>query len=118
MGKGGGKSAARGGGGSGASTNVDERVRSSRDYVGQREVESQIEDQLNYSLSSGEEDARVDSFRIISNPGNGRTGDVEAQYHVDVRVPVGRDPETGVMEYDYDTEYRSETFQVVLRNRR
>ena len=103
-------------GGGGGSQSLEDRLMMSGEYVGSREVERQIEDELNYRLAEGEEYAHVDSFRIISNPGDGRTGDVEAQYHVGVRIPLGRDPETGDMEYEYDTEYRSSTFQVVLRN--
>ncbi len=106
--------------GSGSTSNqsVDERVRSSREYVGQQEVENQIDDYIRYNLGDGETSAGVDSFRIISNPGDGEFGDVEAQYHVNVRIPIGYDDETGRMEYETDTEYRSETFQVRLRNRR
>ena len=109
-----------GGGGGGGRINqniesLEERLIASGQYVGAREVERQIEDELNRFLAEGEEDARVDSFRIISNPGDGRMGDVEAEYHVDLRIPVGRDPETGDMEYEYETEYRTDTFQVVLR---
>ena len=68
-------------------------------------------------IGSGEEYADVESFKIVSNPGNGKTGDVEAEYSVSQRIPVGYDPETGRTEYDYDTEYRKGTFQVKLKNR-
>ena len=94
---------------------VDGLIRNSEDYVGDHSIERQIRDILNYHLGEGEQYADVDSFDIISNPGNGDFGDVEAQYHVNVKIPVGRDPETGQMEYEYDTEYRSDVFQVVLR---
>ena len=113
----------RGGGGSGgarggrAGGSMDSKVRSSEDYVGDRSVEKQINEQLRYSLGSGEQYADVESFKIVSNPGNGQTGDVEAEYSVSMKIPVGYDYETGQTEYEYDTEYRRGTFQVKLKNK-
>ena len=104
-----------GAGGSKATQSVEERVINSKRYIGQSAVESQIEDELNHNLGAGEEYAQVDSFKIVSNPGDGDFGDVEAEYHVNTRTPIGRDPETGDMEYEYDTEYRKDTFQVKLK---
>lgn len=112
---GGGSGGARGGGRAGGS--VDSKVRSSEDYVGDRSVEKQINEQLRYSLGSGEQYADVESFKVVSNPGNGQTGDVEAEYSVSMRIPVGYDYETGQTEYEYDTEYRRGTFQVKLKNK-
>lgn len=113
----------RGSGGSGGARgkrggSVDNKVRSSADYVGDRSVERQINEQLNHSLGSGEEYADVESFKIISNPGNGQTGDVEAEYRVGLKIPVGYDYEIGQTEYEYDTEYRTQTFQIKLRNKK
>lgn len=108
-----GSSSGKGSGG----RSIDSSVRSSKDYVGDKSVEKQINEQLRYNLGSGEEYADVESFKIVSNPGNGKTGDVEAEYSVSQRIPVGYDLETGRTEYDYDTEYRRGTFQVKLKNR-
>lgn len=110
-----GSGGSRGGGRAGGS--VDDKVRSSKDYVGDRSVEKQINEQLRYSLGSGEQYADVESFKIVSNPGNGQTGDVEAEYSVSMKIPVGYDYETGQTEYEYDTEYRRGTFQVKLKNK-
>lgn len=113
---GGGSGGARGGRAGGGS--IDSKVRSSEDYVGDRSVERQINEQLQYSLGGGEESAYVESFKIISNPGNGQTGDVEAEYRVGLKIPVGYDYETGQTEYEYGTEYRTQTFQIKLRNKK
>lgn len=110
-----GSGGSRGGGRAGGS--VDDKIRSSEDYVGDRSVEKQINEQLRYSLGSGEQYADVESFKIVSNPGNGQTGDVEAEYSVSMKIPVGYDYETGQTEYEYDTEYRRGTFQVKLKNK-
>ena len=110
-----GSGGSRGGGRAGGS--VDDKVRSSKDYVGDRSVENQINEQLRYSLGGNEEYADVESFKIVSNPGNGNTGDVEAEYRVSMKIPVGYDYETGQTEYEYDTEYRRGTFQVKLKNK-
>lgn len=110
-----GSGGSRGGGRAGGS--VDDKVRSSEDYVGDRSVEKQINEQLRYNLGSGEQYADVESFKIVSNPGNGQTGDVEAEYSVSMKIPVGYDYETGQTEYEYDTEYRRGTFQVKLKNK-
>ena len=100
--------------------NVDEEVRLSSDYVGQREVENQINEQLRYNLGDGEEYASVASFRIISNPGGGEMGDVEATYQVTVRIPYEEYDSDGYSQTYYDTEYeyRTDTFQVRLKRRR
>lgn len=111
-----GASSKKAGAGSGKATQqVEERVINSGRFIGQSAVESQIEDELNHNLGDGEEYAQVDSFKIVSNPGDGDFGDVEAEYHVNVRIELGRNPETGDMEYEYDTEYRKDTFQVKLK---
>lgn len=99
---------------------IDEQVRQSPDYIGQREIENQINEQIRYSLDYDEEYASVDSFRIISNPGGGELGDVEATYQVTLRIPYTETDADGYSQTYYDTEYeyRTDTFQVILKRRR
>ena len=87
----------------------------SPDFVGDRSLREQANDFLRHHLGENESYADVESYEIISNPGNGYMGDVEVEYSVDVRIPVGRDPETGREEYETDTEYRKTTLQLRLR---
>lgn len=104
---------------SGTTNFSEDTIINSRDYIGQREIENQINEQLQYNLGDGEEYATVESFRIISNPGNGEFGDVEAEYRVTVRIPYDEYDSDGYRTTSYDTEYeyRTDVFQVRLRRR-
>ena len=100
-------------------SSIQEQVSSSPDYVGDRSVEEQIDDQLRYNLPMGAEYARVDSFTIVSNPGGGEFGDVEAQYTVEYSIPVTQTDADGYTWTDYERESETvySTFQVRLKNR-
>ncbi len=81
-------------------------------FVGEKEVEEQAYDQLKYNLAYYETHLSVTSFRIVQYPTDGGLADVDVEYDVDVKIPVGRDIETGRTEYEYETEGRKETLQL------
>lgn len=60
-------------------------------------AKKRAEDVLNHRLGEGENYRRVESV--------GLSGKVN--YKTDIRVPVYTDPDTGVTEYDTETEYNS-----------
>ena len=69
----------------GNSLSISERVQSSPDYVGQRNIEDQVSEQIRYGmLGDGETLVAVNSVTIESNPGDGKMGDVTAEYQVRV----------------------------------
>ena len=117
---------ARGGAGNATNAAIDwnnpEQVRqnllSSGDYIGDSEVKREVEDWLNHNLSRYESSASVDEIRVISNPGGREFGDVEVDYTVIERVPVGRDPDTGLQDFDFERASYTETFHMRLRRPR
>ena len=106
---------------SGRSGGMNDAIRKRADYVGDDEVVRQINDQLRHGLGTNGEYASVDpdSIRITSDArrNNQGFGTVSADYEVNLRIPVGVDPETGRIEVEYDTEYRSREFNVRLLRR-
>lgn len=93
-----------------------ENVTASRNFVGSSNLERQARDYLNHHLGYGEEYADVKDFHIAQNPTENGLADVDVEYEVRVRIPVGRDPETGVEEYEDDYEYRTKTLQLKVLN--
>lgn len=63
----------------------------------EKSAKKRAEDMLNHRLGEGENYRRVESV--------GLSGKVN--YKTDIRVPVYTDPDTGVTEYDTETEYNS-----------
>lgn len=103
-----------------SSLSVSERVQMSPDYIGQRNIEDQVSEQIRYGmLGEGEDLVAVNSVTIDTNPGDGEMGDVTAEYQV--RVDTSYD-ETDADGYTYivrdsEYEYRTDTFQVRLKRR-
>lgn len=92
-------------------SNADTLTRSRSDYVGDANVEMQVDDYLNHHLEENEESRSVDSFEIIQNPTNSGMADVDVNYSSDIRIPF-TDNETGETYYEYDTEYHTTTLQL------
>ena len=67
---------------------------------------AKAENYLNYHLGSGETGVKVTSLETTKD------GKVKVNYDVDVKISVGVDSETGQTEYEYDTEARSETYDL------
>lgn len=103
-----------------ASMSISERVQMSPDYVGQRNIEDQVSEQIRYGmLGDGEDLVAVNSITIETNPGDGEVGDVTAEYQVRVDTSyedVDADGYTYTV-HDHEYEYRTDTFQVVLKRR-
>ena len=99
---------------------LDDSIRASRDYIGSTNVESQISEQIRYGmLGEGEDLVAINSFTIDTNPGNGDVGNVTAEYQVRVDTSYD-DYDSDGERYtvrDSETEYRTDTFQVVLKKR-
>ena len=84
----------------GHSTSSGRDAQSTATLAGQRTaLMSAARDYMNYNLDPGMESARVLNVTDL------RTGKVRIDYSAEMRVPVGRDPETGREEYEYETEY-------------
>lgn len=94
-------------------------IRAQSDYVGDRNIENQVNDILRHNLGENEEWAEITDFRIVSNPGGGRVGDVEADYDVTIRTSYPEYNSDGTREevFEEETERRTDIFQVVLRER-
>ena len=104
-----------------SSLSISERVQSSPDYVGQRNIEDQVSEQIRYGmLGEGEDLVAVRSVTIDTNPGDGEVGDVTAEYQVRVDTSYEDVDADGYRQTirDYETEYRTDTFQVRLKRRR
>lgn len=86
-------------------------VLSHKDYIGDKEIESQVNDQLRYHLGTGEEYAEVEQFEIIQYPTQSGMADVDVQYSVNVIIPNGDGT------YERDTEYRTTTVQLKVLNK-
>lgn len=95
---------------------ADVDVRSNPDYIGDRNVEAQINELLRYHLGYGEEYASVDDFTIVQTPTESGIADVEAEYSVSANMFVGYDLETGEALYESETDYRTAVFQVKVLN--
>lgn len=94
-----------------------ENIRVASDYVGDRNIENQINDYIRNHLGENEEYASVRDFEIISNPGGGDVGDVRATYEVKIAMPYTQYDSDGTS-YEVterETEYRTDVFQVRLR---
>ena len=70
------------------------------------ELINKVQKMLNYQLGRGEEYATVDDIKVLGKTKSGKTR-LRVLYSVSVRIPVGRDPETGIEEYEYDDEFRT-----------
>lgn len=66
---------------------------------------AKAENYLNYHLGNGETGVKVTSLETTKD------GKVKVNYDVDVKISIGVDSETGLTEYEYDTEARSETYE-------
>lgn len=88
---------------------------SSADYIGDRAIETQI----NSLIRGYGESAIVDSFNIISNENGGEFGTVEAEFHVNYRIPETNYDSDGYeyTTYSNETEYRTDTFRVRVKRR-
>ncbi len=95
---------------------ADDVVRASSRFVGDDNLKNQAKDYLNHHLGPNDDWCTVDAMRIIQNPTSSGIADVEVEYTVDMEIPVGIDHETGRMEYDSDTDYRSQTLQLKVWN--
>lgn len=97
---------------------MNDAIRGRADYVGDADVLRQVNDQLRHRLGRSEEYATADpnSIRITTDARRNAQGMgiVNASYDVDVRVPVGVDPETGRLEMETATETRTGDFNVRL----
>lgn len=90
---------------------ANDAVMSSKNYVGDREIEAQANDNLRYHLGEGEEYASVERFQIIQYPTKSGMADVDVEYSVDVKIPNGDGT------YERDTEYRTTTLQLKVVNK-
>ena len=70
------------------------------------ELTNKVQKMLKYQLGRGEEYATVDDIKVLGKTKSGKTR-LRVSYSVSVRIPVGRDPETGIEEYEYDDESRT-----------
>lgn len=95
---------------------ADTTVRASSRFVGDDNLKNQAKDYLNHHLLPNDDYCTVDEMRIIQNPTSSGVADVEVEYTVDMSIPVGMDQETGRMEYDSDTDYRTKTLQLKVWN--
>lgn len=66
---------------------------------------------LNYRLGRGEEYATVDDAKVVGKTDSGNDI-VKVRYSVRVHIPVYRDPETGIIEYEDDEEYRTDNIVI------
>ena len=100
------------------SDKADSMVRNLGNYVGDRSVESQLDDVLNHRLGANETSASVDDFKIIQNPIGSGVADVEVNYSVNVKVPYTYVDSDGIShtDYDYDTVARTSVIQVKVLN--
>lgn len=99
----GGAGAARGGGstrGEGAAQSVVNRA--AQEYVQNH-------------LNNGETFGVVESAQVVSPLDKNGYADVKIETRKSVQIPVGRDIETGRMEYDYDVEYQTITTRLKVR---
>lgn len=99
-GSGGGKRA--GGGGAGGGVTQSAVNRAAQEYVQNH-------------LYAGETFGTVESVQIVSPVDKNGYADVKIEAHKSVQIPVGRDIETGQMEYDYDVEYQTITTRLKVR---
>lgn len=76
------------------------------------DLEAKVKDYLNYHLSANDEYIpTVRDIKVLGKSDDG-TVTVEATYDASVTIPYGRDPETGAVLYDTDTETRTDVFNI------
>ena len=80
------------------------------------EVLQRAQDYVSHRLGTNEYSAKVISAEVVSEIDRDGIADVKVEYEVGVRIPIGIDPETGRMEIETDTEYRTGTFAMKVRN--
>lgn len=85
--------------------------------VSQSQLNSAVQDYLTHNITSGTQTASLDKATIVSDVDSNGYADVKVDYSTSVRVATGYDTETNRMEYDYETEYRSDTFRIKVRRR-
>ena len=82
---------------------------------GGADLKRQASDYLNYHLGSGETDASVEKVTPIGKPDKEGYQEAKVEYSVRVRYSVGQDYETGIEQYETDTEYRSTTVRLKVK---
>lgn len=101
MGKGSGAGGARGGGGGGRAK--------------QSDVNNAAQEYVQNHLNQGETFGTVESAKVVSPIDANGYADVKIETRKSVQITLGIDPETGRMEYDYDTEYQRFTTRLKVR---
>lgn len=83
--------------------------------ISQAALKSAAQDYVAHHLRAGETYASVDSAEIVGPISEDGYADVEVRYHTDVQIYLGNDPETGVPEYEYDSEYSRDVYRLKVR---
>lgn len=83
--------------------------------VAQSAVNRAAQEYVQHHLYNGETFGTVESAQIVSPVDKNGYADVKIEARKDVQIPIGRDIETGQMEYDYDVEYQTITTHLKVR---
>jgi hypothetical protein len=93
---------------SGKSSPLTDQVKADPNYIGDKAVEKQLNDQIAYRLGSGESYASADSWEITELPKGSKKATVKVEGHTSVSIPLGDG------EYERDTEYWTRTYKVTV----
>ena len=99
----------------GGSTGRSSKKFGDKGIISESEAEKVINEQVKYSLGENETYADVESVKIVSDISANGTANVEASIRTNLQIPVGYDMETGMTEYEYDHEYRTQTFRIKVK---
>lgn len=83
--------------------------------VAQSAVNRAAQEYVQHHLYNGETFGTVESAQVVSPVDKNGYADVKIEARKDVQIPVGRDFETGQMEYNYDVEYQTITTHLKVR---
>lgn len=83
--------------------------------VSDKQVFKIAQDWVSHNLSVGEQFAKATNAEIVSDIDENGRANVKIDYETRVRVVVGYDAETQRMEYEEDTEYRTDTVRLKVR---